>query len=348
LIVWGTDRAAALRSLRKALNEYQVVGPATNLEFLGRLAANEAFGKAEVDTAFIPVRPVVLLVAALVGRARVADTLASRSQRHYDSLFPPLPPASASTLGASALFLAERERAHFASLGHQSAWTDSKLAAFRSSIGSQGEGRYWREYELAGVKGKGEAEGNDVLTTVKVGPSLQQDSSAPEGALDVELTPSAGSADAAAEAVLFSNVSPELAPSSLAAPNATTLLAHLASTLSRVDIVSAPPPAIASTPGDIQGETLHLFNGAEAFAGAVKVVPPSWMSKVGAAAGGGAAAKGGARAPMRASIFFSLSSSCKTGSPDTLEPSQRPRLCRSSSSRASTSRRVRHSWPSRR
>ena len=35
LIVWGSDRAAALRSLRKALNEYQVVGPSTNLEFLG-------------------------------------------------------------------------------------------------------------------------------------------------------------------------------------------------------------------------------------------------------------------------------------------------------------------------
>ncbi|KPV73981.1 uncharacterized protein RHOBADRAFT_54560 [Rhodotorula graminis WP1] len=276
LIVWGTDRAAALRSLRKALNEYQVVGPATNLEFLGRLAANEAFGKAEVDTAFIP--------------------------RHYDSLFPPLPPASASTLGASALFLAERERAHFAGLGHQSAWTDSKLAGFRAGIGSQGEGRYWREYQLAGVKGKGEAEGNDVLTTAKVGPSLQQDGSALEGALDVELTPTAGSSAAADDAVLFSNVSPELSPSSSTAPNATTLLAHLSSTLSRVDIVSAPPPAVASTPGDVQGETLHLFNGAEAFAGAVKVVPPSWMSKVGAAAAGGAAAKGGARAPMPSKI----------------------------------------------
>jgi 3-methylcrotonyl-CoA carboxylase alpha subunit len=56
LIVSGTDRTAALRSLRKALNEYQVVGPSTNLEFLERLAASEAFIAGEVETGFIAVR----------------------------------------------------------------------------------------------------------------------------------------------------------------------------------------------------------------------------------------------------------------------------------------------------
>lgn len=56
LIVRGEDRTSALRALRKALNEYQVVGPSTNLEFLGRLAANEAFVRGEVETGFIQVR----------------------------------------------------------------------------------------------------------------------------------------------------------------------------------------------------------------------------------------------------------------------------------------------------
>ncbi|TNY21129.1 Biotin/lipoyl attachment:Carbamoyl-phosphate synthase subunit L [Rhodotorula diobovata] len=272
LIVWGSDRAAALRSLRKALNEYQVVGPSTNLEFLGRLAANEAFGKAEVDTAFIP--------------------------RHYDSLFPPLPPASAPTLGASALYLASRERSHFSSLGRQSAWTDPKVAGFRGSVGAKGEGRYWREYELADVKGKGEAEGTgEVLTSVKVGPTVL--GRGDEGALDVEVA----SASEPEAAVLFSNVTPSLAAPSAIAPNATTLSAHLDTALSRVDIVSSPP-APGAAAAAAEAETLHLFNGAEAFAGAVKVVPPSWMSKVGAAAAGGAgaAAKGGARAPMPSKI----------------------------------------------
>ena len=60
LIVRGEDRTSALRALRKALNEYQVVGPSTNLEFLGRLAANEAFVRGEVETGFIQVRLALL------------------------------------------------------------------------------------------------------------------------------------------------------------------------------------------------------------------------------------------------------------------------------------------------
>ncbi|BGP42671.1 hypothetical protein JCM10449v2_006683 [Rhodotorula kratochvilovae] len=276
LIVHGTDRTAALRALRKALNEYQVVGPATNLEFLGRLAANEAFVKAEVDTAFIT--------------------------RHYDSLFPPLPAASPSTLAASALYLAQRDLSQYASQGHQSAWTSPQLAGFRASVGAKGEGRYWREYELEGVKGKGAADDEAATgATAKVGPALLP-GEGHAGALDVELS-TAGAA-AADDVLLFSNVAPVLAPPSSAAPNATTLSAHLDAALARVDIVSSPPSAIPQLGAEIQGETLHLFNGAEAFAGAVRVKPPSWMSKVGAAAAGaaGAASKGGARAPMPSKI----------------------------------------------
>ena len=53
LVVWDTDRPRALRRLQKALAEYQVVGVATNLVFLGSLAAHPAFVSAQIDTGFI-------------------------------------------------------------------------------------------------------------------------------------------------------------------------------------------------------------------------------------------------------------------------------------------------------
>lgn len=43
--------------LRKALGDYQIVGPATNIEFLKRLCENDAFIEGDVETGFIAVRP---------------------------------------------------------------------------------------------------------------------------------------------------------------------------------------------------------------------------------------------------------------------------------------------------
>ncbi|KAI8913625.1 carbamoyl-phosphate synthase L chain, ATP binding domain-containing protein [Gorgonomyces haynaldii] len=53
LVVWDTDRTEALRVLRKALGEFQVVGPSTNIEFLKSLASHPAFINGDVDTGFI-------------------------------------------------------------------------------------------------------------------------------------------------------------------------------------------------------------------------------------------------------------------------------------------------------
>lgn len=53
LIVWDTDRAGALRRLKNALEEYQVVGVTTNIGFLGRIAAHSAFAAGDLDTGFI-------------------------------------------------------------------------------------------------------------------------------------------------------------------------------------------------------------------------------------------------------------------------------------------------------
>jgi 3-methylcrotonyl-CoA carboxylase alpha subunit len=53
--VHGRDRTEALRVLRKALDEYHVVGVSTNVEFLRSLAGNQSFIDAEVETGFISV-----------------------------------------------------------------------------------------------------------------------------------------------------------------------------------------------------------------------------------------------------------------------------------------------------
>jgi 3-methylcrotonyl-CoA carboxylase alpha subunit len=55
LIVHGRDRAEALAMLQRALGEYQVVGPSTNIEFLKAVAAHPEFSKGAVETSFIPV-----------------------------------------------------------------------------------------------------------------------------------------------------------------------------------------------------------------------------------------------------------------------------------------------------
>jgi 3-methylcrotonyl-CoA carboxylase alpha subunit len=77
LIVWGEDRAAALARLRAALAACEVAGVATNVEFLGRLAASGAFARAELDTGLI--------------------------ERCRDELLPPRAPAPPEALAAVAL-----------------------------------------------------------------------------------------------------------------------------------------------------------------------------------------------------------------------------------------------------
>ena len=53
LIVWGEDRTAARLAMAQALAQLQVVGPATNVDFLRRLMVNPAFAAADLDTGLI-------------------------------------------------------------------------------------------------------------------------------------------------------------------------------------------------------------------------------------------------------------------------------------------------------
>lgn len=55
LVVHGRNRTEALRMLRRALDEYKVVGVSTNVEFLRTLAGHPVFIEGEVETGFIPV-----------------------------------------------------------------------------------------------------------------------------------------------------------------------------------------------------------------------------------------------------------------------------------------------------
>jgi len=83
LIVWGEDRAQALARLSEALSQTQIVGLATNVAFLKRLADSKVFSSGDVDTGLIA--------------------------RNHDALFPAEtgPSAEVLALGAAAVLSAE-------------------------------------------------------------------------------------------------------------------------------------------------------------------------------------------------------------------------------------------------
>jgi 3-methylcrotonyl-CoA carboxylase alpha subunit len=95
LIVWDTDRTGALRRLRAALADYQVVGVTTNVGFLAAVAAHPAFAAAELDTGFI--------------------------ERHRATLFPELEPASDRVLALACLDVLLRRSAEAAAAAAASA-----------------------------------------------------------------------------------------------------------------------------------------------------------------------------------------------------------------------------------
>lgn len=82
LIVWDPlDRSAALRRLHVALEQFHVVGLHTNLPFLRKLSAHQAFEKGEVETGFIPkyhtelIPPVVPATPHFIALATLATLL---------------------------------------------------------------------------------------------------------------------------------------------------------------------------------------------------------------------------------------------------------------------------------
>ncbi|MCG8690332.1 MAG: acetyl/propionyl/methylcrotonyl-CoA carboxylase subunit alpha [Minwuiales bacterium] len=86
LIVWGSDRNAALRRLRQALGDYQIAGLTTNLDFLRRVAEHAGFADADLDTGFIDRNAAALLPAPppVTDRVLALAALAALSERSGD------------------------------------------------------------------------------------------------------------------------------------------------------------------------------------------------------------------------------------------------------------------------
>jgi 3-methylcrotonyl-CoA carboxylase alpha subunit len=82
VIAWDVDRPSALRRLRGALGEYEIVGPKTNVSFLLDLSAHRAFAGADVEPS--------LLETGLI-------------ERYREELFPDPEPASDMVLSLAVL-----------------------------------------------------------------------------------------------------------------------------------------------------------------------------------------------------------------------------------------------------
>ncbi|MFO1433514.1 MAG: acetyl/propionyl/methylcrotonyl-CoA carboxylase subunit alpha [Candidatus Competibacteraceae bacterium] len=100
LIVWDRNRGSALRRLRQALADYQVVGVTTNLNFLAAVAAHPAFAAGDLNTGFIeqhraellpdkqPVSDRILALATLGRLLKVNAEAAERAARSGDPWSP--------------------------------------------------------------------------------------------------------------------------------------------------------------------------------------------------------------------------------------------------------------------
>jgi 3-methylcrotonyl-CoA carboxylase alpha subunit len=96
LIVHADDRDAARRRLAAALAEYEIAGVTTNVAFLQRVLAHEAFVEGGVDTGFIarhqaalfpaaqPPSETILAVAALAELAALRDAASARARASSD------------------------------------------------------------------------------------------------------------------------------------------------------------------------------------------------------------------------------------------------------------------------
>ena len=105
LIAWDLDRPSALRRLRAALGEFQIVGPTSNLAFLSAVTAHRAFAEAHrepelLDTGLIeryrsdlfqaaaPASDPILAIAVLSELLRMDREAAQAAKRSTDSFSP--------------------------------------------------------------------------------------------------------------------------------------------------------------------------------------------------------------------------------------------------------------------
>jgi 3-methylcrotonyl-CoA carboxylase alpha subunit len=109
LIVWAPDRQQALVSMANALAQYQIVGLASNINFLQRLIASQPFSTADLDTGLI--------------------------ERNHDTLFPPAQPVDVAVLALATAALLASERSATASRANP--WTDTNGWRLNSDLQRQ-------------------------------------------------------------------------------------------------------------------------------------------------------------------------------------------------------------------
>jgi 3-methylcrotonyl-CoA carboxylase alpha subunit len=131
LIVQGPTREAAIQKLRAALEEYEVAGPITNIEFLKRICVSPDFVAGDVETGYI--------------------------QKHSEELFTPQPPAP-EIYAQAALGLALQEI--------QSTNNDPFSAPPVTNAGF-GAGYQSREYNIVEIPADGKAPGSATPVQVR-------------------------------------------------------------------------------------------------------------------------------------------------------------------------------------
>ncbi len=92
LIVWGADRTQAIQRMSAALARFEVVGPSTNVDFLGRLMHAEAFRTGDLDTGLIErERPALFPPATLPSSTMLAIAAAALLSREAELAAPTSP-----------------------------------------------------------------------------------------------------------------------------------------------------------------------------------------------------------------------------------------------------------------
>ena len=79
LITWDKDRDSALRQMKTALQDYQILGLSTNIEFLSRLFSAPEFAASDFDTGFIEKHTSALFPA----KAQASDELIALTSLYH-------------------------------------------------------------------------------------------------------------------------------------------------------------------------------------------------------------------------------------------------------------------------
>jgi 3-methylcrotonyl-CoA carboxylase alpha subunit len=109
LIVRGHNREDALRKMAGALQDYEVAGPVTNIDFLKRICKSPDFISGEVETGYIEKHrnelfPNIAISSEVLAEAAIASLLHQSQSRKTPSSPWRLPPANASWLSTSSDF----------------------------------------------------------------------------------------------------------------------------------------------------------------------------------------------------------------------------------------------------